>query len=279
MATKYTRQQMIQRFRSQLDQGNALIGAGAGTGISAKFIERGGADFIIIYNSGRFRMAGIASAAGLLAYGNANEIMMDMGEREVLPITKEIPVIAGVNGSDPTREMEPFLRQVGAMNFSGVNNFPTIGAFDGQFRQILEEVGLGYYTEVEMVKIAHELDLFTIPYVYDETQARDMTRAGADAVIAHVGTTTGGSIGAQTAFTHDEAADLTRRILEAARAERESVFVLTHGGRTESPEDVQYVLDKSGADGFVGASTIERLATEPAIQAKTSALKKVTVNR
>ncbi len=278
MAQKYTRQQMLDRLHAQLKEGKALIGAGAGTGISAKFIERGGADFIIIYNSGRFRMAGVASPAGLLAYGNANDIMMEMGEREVLPIAREIPVIAGVNGSDPTREMEPFLRKVNALNFTGVNNFPTVGAFDGEFRITLEEVGLGYYTEVEMIRLAHEQDMFTIPYVYDEQQARDMTNAGADALIAHVGTTTGGSIGARTAVTHDEAADITRRILEAAREIREEVLILTHGGPTETPGDVQYIIEKSGADGFVGASTIERLATEPAIKARTEELKQVRVS-
>ena len=279
MATKYTRQQMIDRFRKRLADGHALIGAGAGTGISAKFIERGGADFIIIYNSGRYRMAGIASAAGLLAYGNANDVMMDMGEHEILPIAKHIPVIAGVNGSDPTREMEPFLRTVNALNFSGVNNFPTIGAFDGEFRLLLEEVGLGYYTEVEMIRLARELDIFTIPYVYNENEAKSMVAAGADAVITHVGTTTGGSTGARTALTRDQAADLTKRVLNAAREVNEDVFVFTHGGPTEGPDAVQEILDKSGAHGFVGASTIERLATEPAIQGATKALCDVRLNR
>jgi predicted TIM-barrel enzyme len=279
VAKKYTREDMIKRLQSQVQQGKAIIGAGAGTGISAKFIERGGADFIVIYNSGRFRMAGIASSAGLLAYGDANAIMMEMGEREVLPIVREIPIIAGVNGTDPTREMDYFLKKVDEMNFSGVNNFPTVGAFDGRFRQNLEEVGLGYYKEVEMVRIAHDMNIFTIPYVYDEKQAKEMVNAGADAVIAHVGTTTGGSVGAKTAISHNDAALVTRKILDAAREERESVFVLTHGGNTETFEDVQYILDKSGADGFVGASTIERLATEKAIQGATESLKRVCLRR
>ena len=279
MATKHTRQQMIQRFRARIEQGKALIGAGAGIGISAKFIERGGADFIIIYNSGRYRMAGIASTAGLLAYGNANDVMMEMGEREILPITKTIPVIAGVCGSDPTREIEPFLRKVNALNFSGVNNFPTVGAFDGRYRRNLEDVGLGYYTEVEMVRLAHEQDIFAIPYVYDEEQAEAMVGVGADAVITHVGTTTGGSTGAQVAVTPDQAAETTKRVLDAARGVNKDVFVLTHGGPTEGREVVQYILDRSGADGFVGASTIERLATEPAILKATQDLCEVTLNR
>lgn len=279
MARKYAREGMLKRLQDQVRQGKAIIGAGAGTGISAKFIERGGADFIVIYNSGRFRMAGIASVAGLLAYGDANAIMMEMGEREVLPIVREIPVIAGVNGTDPTREMDYFLKKVDAMSFSGINNFPTVGAFDGRFRQSLEEVGLGYYKEVEMVRIAHDMDIFTIPYVYDEKQAKEMVRAGADAVIAHVGTTTGGSVGVKTAISKDDAAIVTRKILDAAREERGSVFVLTHGGNTENFEDVQYILDRSGADGFVGASTIERLATEKAIQEATESLKRVCIRR
>lgn len=273
----HTRQEVLAKLRATLAAGKAIIAAGAGTGISAKFIEEGGADLIIIYNSGRFRMAGRGSCAGLLAYGDANQIVMEMGEREVLPVVRHTPVIAGVNGTDPTRRMWHFLRQVRDMGFSGVNNFPTVGIIDGNFRQTLEETGMSYRLEVEMIRIAREMDLFTIVYAFNEEEAHQMAEAGADVLIAHVGTTVGGSIGARTVMTLEQAAERVQAILRAARKARPEILVLSHGGPISSPQDAAYINQLTDAVGFVGASSLERLATEQAIRSVTREFKNIPV--
>jgi predicted TIM-barrel enzyme len=254
-------------------RGELLVGAGAGTGLSAKCAEAGGADLIIIYNSGRFRMAGRGSLAGLMPYGDANAIVLDMA-REVLPIVRRTPVLAGVCGTDPFRLMDPFLRQLRDMGFAGVQNFPTVGLIDGMFRMNLEETGMGFGLEIEMIARAHELGLLTCPYVFDEQQAREMTRAGADLLVAHAGLTTKGSIGARSAMTLEEAAAFVRRIIDAGKNERGDVLVLCHGGPIAEPADVAFIVEHtSGLDGFFGASSIERLATEMAITDQTRGFK------
>ncbi|NHN31678.1 phosphoenolpyruvate hydrolase family protein [Paenibacillus agricola] len=259
------RQDILNRLRSQVEQGHFLVGAGAGTGLSAKCAEEGGVDMIIIYNSGRYRMAGRGSLAGLMPYGDANQIVVDMGS-EVLPIVKDTPVLAGVCGTDPFRVMDVYLKQLKAMGFSGVQNFPTVGLIDGTFRQNLEETGMGYQLEVEMIRQAHELDLLTTPYVFNEEDAIAMTKAGADVLVAHVGLTTKGSIGAKTALSLDESADLVQRIYDAGKSINPDILVICHGGPISEPEDVEYVLGKTkGIAGFFGASSIERLPTERAI--------------
>lgn len=246
--------------------GEPILGAGAGTGISAKFAERGGVDLLIIYNSGRFRMAGRGSLSGLLPYGDANAIVVEMA-REVLPIVRDVPVLAGVCGTDPFRLMPVFLDQLKAMGFDGVQNFPTVGLIDGVFRQNLEETGMGYDLEVDMVRAARERELLTCPYVFDAASARKMAAAGADVLVAHVGLTTKGSIGASTALTLREATQRVQEMHDAAKEVREDVLVLCHGGPIAEPEDAQQVLeDTTGIVGFFGASSVERLPTEVAIQ-------------
>ncbi len=262
----YTRAEVLDRLHATLREGKPIIAAGAGTGISAKFLERGGVDLIIIYNSGRFRMAGHGSTAGLMAYGDANAVAMEIGEFEVLPVVEEVPVICGVHGSDPRRRMWHWLGQVKAMGFSGVNNFPTHCIVDGSFRQILEETGMSFRKEVEMIGLARRMDLFTIVYVATPDEARAMAAAGADVVIAHVGTTVGGSIGVtQAACTLDEAADRVRAIADAARAERADVICLSHGGPICTPADAAFINEHAGVVGFVGASSLERLAFEQSL--------------
>ncbi len=262
------REVALERLGARVRARQPIIGAGAGTGISAKFSERGGVDLIIIYNSGRFRMAGRGSLAGLLPYGDANAVVVEMA-REVLPIVKDTPVLAGVCGTDPFRLMPVFLRELKAMGFDGVQNFPTVGLIDGVFRQNLEETGMSYALEVEMIREAHRIGLLTCPYVFDPESARQMARAGADVLVAHLGLTTSGSIGATTALTLEEAAVRTRAMQEAAHAERRDVFVLCHGGPIAEPADAQHVMDTvPGIAGFYGASSIERLATEGAIEAQ-----------
>jgi predicted TIM-barrel enzyme len=261
------------RLLAAVARGDLLVGAGAGTGLSAKCAEAGGADLIIIYNSGRFRMVGRGSLAGLMPYGDANAIVVDMA-REVLPIVRHTPVLAGVCGTDPFRLMDPFLRELRGMGFAGVQNFPTVGLIDGMFRRNLEETGMGFSGEIEMIGRAHELGLLTCPYVFDEEQARQMARAGADLLVAHAGLTTKGSIGAHTAMTLEQAADFVRRIIEAGKGERADVLVLCHGGPIAEPEDVAWLLERTaGVDGFFGASSIERLATEVAITGQTRTFK------
>jgi len=264
----YSRDAVLKRLRETLAEGRPIIGAGAGTGISAKFAERGGADLILIYNSGRYRMNGYGSNAGLLPIGDANAIVMEMGERDVLPVVGETPVIAGVNGTDPTRLMPRFLDGVVQAGFSGVINFPSHGFIDGQYRQSLEETGFGYDKEVDMIRLANGKNIFTLSYCYDIDAVGEMTRAGADVVVAHMGLTTGGSIGATGSYTKslDRCIELTGRMKELARSIREDVIVLTHGGPLETPKEVEIVMHATGTQGFIGASTMERLPTEVAIE-------------
>jgi predicted TIM-barrel enzyme len=245
--------------------GRPIIGTGAGTGISAKCAEAGGADLIVIYNSGRFRMAGRGSLAGLMPYGDANQIVMEMA-REVLPVVKDTPVLAGVCGTDPFRLMDVFLREVKQAGFSGVQNFPTVGLCDGVFRANLEETGMSYDLEVDMIGRALRQDLFTTPYVFNEEDAYKMAHVGADVLVAHVGLTTKGSIGAQTALTLDGAAELVQRIADAGKSVDPNILVICHGGPISEPDDAAYVLSRTrGVGGFFGASSIERLPTEIAI--------------
>lgn len=270
------RSESLRRLRDQVAAGRPLLGAGAGTGISAKFAERGGVDLIIIYNSGRYRMAGRGSMAGVLAYGDANAIVVDMA-REVLPVVQNTPVLAGVNGTDPFRLMPVFLRQLKEMGFDGVQNFPTIGLFDGRIRTYCEETGFGYGLEIDMIREAHALDMLTCPYVFDEDEARAMTEAGADVLVPHMGTTVKGTIGAQTAMSLDEAARRVQSIRDAAIRIRSDILVLCHGGPIAEPEDAQYIFDHTeGIAGFFGASSIERLSVEPAIEAQTRAFKQLS---
>jgi predicted TIM-barrel enzyme len=263
------REKILKRFRKKIREGKPIVGGGAGTGISAKFEEAGGIDLIIIYNSGRFRMAGHGSMAGLLPFGDANQIVMEMAD-EVLPVVKRTPVLAGVCGTDPMRIMEKFLVQVKDKGFAGIQNFPTVGLFDGRWRENLEETGFGYYKEVEMVAIARGLDLLTTPYVFNPEQSVQMTKAGADIIVAHMGTTTSGSVGAQTVPAMDECVKLIDEIVKAAKGVRKDVIALCHGGPIAEPGDAAYVLKHCKAvDGFYGASSMERLPTERAIREQT----------
>ena len=271
-----SRQEILDRFRTQVAQGQPIIGGGAGTGITAKSAEAGGIDLLVIYNSGRFRMAGRGSLSGLLAYGDANAIVMEMAN-EVLPVVKRTPVLAGVNGTDPFRVMGHFLRQVKEIGFAGVQNFPTVGLIDGVFRANLEETGMGYGHEIDMIRLAHELDLLTSPYVFDEDQAKDMARAGADILVPHMGLTTSGTIGAKTALTLEEAAVKVQQLADAARSVNPDILCLCHGGPIANPADAQYILDHTdGIVGFYGASSIERFPTEVGIRAQTEEFKAVT---
>ncbi len=274
----YTRKEVVERLRATLKRGEPIIAAGAGTGISAKFIEKGGADLIIIYNSGRFRMAGRGSIAGLMSYGDANAIAMEIGEHEVLPVVEEIPVICGVHATDPRRRMWHWLLQIKEMGFSGVNNFPTHCIIDGLFRQMLEETGMSFRMEVEMVALARKMDLFSIVYVAEPSEAKAMAEAGADAIIAHVGTTVGGSIGVTGATcTMEEAAKRTQAIIEAARQVRKDIFFLSHGGPISAPDDAAYINMHTDAVGFVGASSLERLAVEESLVPLTRKFKSIPV--
>ena len=271
------RKEAVRRFRDSIARGNPLLGCGAGTGISAKFAEKGGTDIIIIYNSGRFRMAGRGSMAGLLPYGDANAIVVEMA-REVLPVVKDTPVLAGVCGTDPFRIMKVFLKQLKEMGFDGVQNFPTVGLMDGMFRQNLEETGFGFDLEVDMIRTAHELDMLTCPYVFNEDEAAKMAQAGADIVVAHVGTTNKGSIGAKTTLSLDDAARKVQAIHDAAKEIDPSIMVICHGGPIAEPADAQYILKHTkGIVGFFGASSIERLATEPAIETRARKFKELTL--
>jgi predicted TIM-barrel enzyme len=264
MAT-FTREQVLARLRKSIAAGVPIIGAGAGTGISAKFEEAGGVDLIVIYNSGRFRMAGRGSLAGLMPYGDANAIVMEMAG-EVLTVVKETPVLAGVCGTDPFRQMPHFLKQVREIGFAGVQNFPTVGLCDGMFRQNLEETGMGYALEVEMIRTAHEMGMLTTPYAFNAMEATRMAEAGADVVVAHMGLTTKGAIGASSALTLEQSVGLVQEIADAARAVNGEVIVLCHGGPISEPEDAQFVLQRTKhVHGFYGASSMERLPVETAI--------------
>jgi len=271
-----SREEILARFRTQVADGHPIIGGGAGTGITAKFAEVGGIDLLIIYNSGRFRMAGRGSLSGLLPYGDANAIVMDMAN-EVLPVVKRTPVLAGVCGTDPFRVIPHFLKQVKEVGFAGVQNFPTVGLMDGVFRANLEETGMGYGLEVDMVRTAHEMDLLTAPYVFDEEQAADMARAGADILVPHMGLTTAGTIGAHTALTLEQAAERVQLLADAAKRVNPDILCLCHGGPIAEPADAQYVLDHTeGVIGFFGASSIERLPTEVGIRKQTEDFKAIT---
>jgi predicted TIM-barrel enzyme len=276
----YTRKEVVERLRAQLRKGQPIIAAGAGTGISAKFIEKGGADLIIIYNSGRFRMAGRGSTCGLMAYGDANAIAMEIGEHEVLPVVEEIPVICGVHATDPRRRMWHWLLQVKNMGFSGVNNFPTHTIVDGHFRQVLEETGMSVKQEFEMVAIARKMDLFSIVYVATPDEAKAMAQSGADAIIAHVGTTIGGSIGVKgAACTMDDAVKRTQAIIDGARQVRKDIIFLSHGGPIATPEDAAYINAHTDCVGFVGASSLERLAVEDSLTQLTKRFKTIPVQK
>ncbi len=271
------RQECLRRLREVIAAGRPIIGAGAGTGISAKCAEAGGADLIIIYNSGRYRMAGRGSLAGLLPYGDANAIVVEMA-REVLPIVRRTPVLAGVCGTDPFRVMDVFLGELKGLGFSGVQNFPTVGLFDGVFRANLEETGMGYGLEVDMIGRAAGLGLLTCPYVFNESEARSMAGAGADIIVAHMGLTTKGAIGAKTAVTLEEAVRRTQAMRDAAVAVRREVIVLCHGGPIAEPEDAAFVLSRTqGVAGFFGASSMERLPTERAITEQVKQFKSISM--
>src|SRR5438876_1850808 len=276
----YTRKEVVERLRATLKDGKAIIAAGAGTGISAKFMERGGSGLIIIYNSGRFRMSGHGSTCGLMAYGDANAIAMEIGEYEVLPVVEAVPVICGVHATDPRRRMWHWLLQVKEMGFSGVNNFPTHCIVDGQFRQVIEETGMNVKKEFEMVALARKMDLFSIVYVATPDEAKAMAESGADAIIEHVGTTVGGSIGVRGAvMTMKEAVKRTQAIIDGARSIRKDIIFLSHGGPIAKPEDAAYINEHTDCVGFVGASSLERLAVEESLTNLTRTFKKIPLKQ
>ena len=276
----YTRTEVIDRLRDTMSKGKPIIAAGAGTGISAKFIERGGADLVIVYNSGRFRMAGHGSTAGMMAYGDANAVAMEIGEYEVLPVVEEIPVICGVHATDPRRRMWHWLGKVKDMGFSGINNFPTHTIIDGKFRQILEETGMSVKKEFETVALARKMEMFTIVYVGSPEESKAMAEAGADVIIAHVGTTVGGSIGVTNAtMTLPEAAKITQGIIDAAKSVRKDLIFLSHGGPINTPEDAAFINEHTDTDGFVGASSLERMAVEQSLTDLTQRFKQIPVKR
>ena len=271
-----TRIEIIAKFKEEIANGKILVGVGAGTGITAKSSEAGGADMLIIYNSGRYRMAGRGSLAGLLSYGDANQIVVEMGA-EVPPVVKHTPVLAGVCGTDPFRVMDIYLKQLKDQGFNGVQNFPTVGLIDGIFRQNLEETGMGYGLEVEMIRKAHELDMLTCPYVFDPEQAKAMAEAGADILVAHMGLTTKGTIGAKTALTLDDCVEKIKAIIAAGRSVRPDIMVICHGGPIAGPSDAAYIIHQiPEIDGFFGASSIERFAAERGIKAQAAAFKAIT---
>src|SRR5690349_2815944 len=273
---RIARETILQRFRGMIERGEPIVGGGAGTGLSAKCEEAGGIDLIVIYNSGRYRMAGRGSLAGLLAYGNANEIVMEMAH-EVLPVVKKTPVLAGVNGTDPFMITDAFLHKLADVGFSGVQNFPTVGLIDGVFRKNLEETGMGYGVEVEMIRHARALDLLTTPYVFCADDARAMAQAGADIVVCHMGLTTGGAIGAETALTLEACIPLINAWAHVAKSERPDVIVLCHGGPIATPEDATYILKNCrDCHGFYGASSMERLPAEIALTEQTRAFKQIS---
>ena len=276
---RIARQDILKKFRAMIRRGEPIIGGGAGTGLSAKCEEAGGIDLIVIYNSGRYRMAGRGSLAGLMPYGNANDIVLEMA-REVLPVVKATPVLAGVCGTDPFMIREDLLRRIAALGFSGVQNFPTVGLFDGVIRKQLEETGMGYAREVDMIRAAAQMDLLTTPYVFSEASARDMARAGADIVVCHLGLTTGGAIGAETAVTLKACVPLIESWAAAARKANKDVIVLCHGGPIATPRDAQFILKSCpSCHGFYGASSMERLPTEIALTQTTRKFKRIKGRR
>jgi predicted TIM-barrel enzyme len=274
---RIARKDILTRLRGMVGRGEPIIGGGAGTGLSAKCEEAGGIDLIVIYNSGRYRMAGRGSLAGLMAYGNANEIVVEMA-REVLPVVRHTPVLAGVNGTDPFLLVDPFLKTLGELGFSGIQNFPTVGLFDGVIRAQLEETGMGYALEVQLVERARQLELLTTPYVFSEDNARDMARAGADIVVCHLGLTMGGAVGARTGVSLKESVPLIDAWAAAARAVNPEILVLCHGGPIATPEDATFVLEHArGCHGFYGASSMERLPTETALTETTRTFKRIGI--
>jgi predicted TIM-barrel enzyme len=274
-----SRQAILARFRAQIARGEPIIGGGAGTGLSAVSEEAGGIDLLIVYNSGRYRMAGRGSSAGLLAYGNANQIVKEMAY-EILPVVKKTPVLAGVNGTDPFIIPRLFLEELRALGFAGVQNFPTIGLFDGEMRQSFEETGMSYQLEVELIRLAHQLDLLTTPYVFNTSEAERMADAGADLIVAHMGVTTGGTIGAKTAKTLDDCVTRVQHIADAARGVKPDVIVICHGGPISEPPDAAYLIERCrGVDGFYGASSVERLPAERAIAEQIRTFKKIRLIR
>jgi predicted TIM-barrel enzyme len=273
---KFTRAALLEKFRKMIAARQPIVGGGAGTGLSAKCEEAGGIDLIVIYNSGRYRMAGRGSLAGLMAYGNANDIVVEMAS-EVLPVVKHTPVLAGVNGTDPFMLLEPFLRKLSDLGFAGVQNFPTVGLIDGVFRANLEETGMGYGLEVDMIAKAHELDMLTTPYVFDPDQAKAMAKAGADIIVCHLGLTTGGAIGSKTSRKLEDCPKLINEWTEAALKVRKDVIVLCHGGPISEPDDANYILKHCpNVHGFYGASSMERLPTERALTEQTKRFKQIT---
>ena len=275
----FERSQLLEKYRDMIERNDPIVGGGAGTGLSAKCEEEGGIDLIVIYNSGRYRMAGRGSLAGLLAYGNANEIVVDMA-KEVLPVVEKTPVLAGVNGTDPFMIQDVFLRKLKDLGFSGVQNFPTVGLIDGTFRANLEETGMGYGLEVDMIRAAHELDMLTTPYVFSDDDARAMAVAGADIIVPHMGLTTGGSIGADTALKLEDCPALIDAWAAAAKSVRPDIIVLCHGGPISMPEDARYILDNTeNCNGFYGASSMERLPTEVALTEQTKEFKRIGASR
>lgn len=273
------RSKLLEKFRDMIERGKPIIGGGAGTGLSAKCEEEGGIDLIVIYNSGRYRMAGRGSLAGLLAYGNANEIVVDMA-KEVLPVVKKTPVLAGVNGTDPFMIQDKFLRELKDLGFSGVQNFPTVGLIDGTFRANLEETGMGFGLEVDMIRAAHDQDMLTTPYVFSEEDAVAMAMAGADILVPHMGLTTGGSIGADTALKLEDCPALIDGWAAAAKSVRSDIIVLCHGGPIAMPDDARYILDNTEhCNGFYGASSMERLPTEVALTEQTRDFKRIGEGR
>ncbi|KAL2371165.1 TIM-barrel enzyme family protein [Blastomyces gilchristii SLH14081] len=274
-----TRAEVLQRLRDTISRDEIIVGAGAGIGLSAKSVEKGGCDLILVYNSGRFRMAGRGSLAGLMPYGDANQIVVEMAD-EVLPVVEHTPVLAGVCGTDPFRSMPQFLARLKEIGFCGVQNFPTVGLIDGKFRQNLEETGMGYDKEVEMIKLAHELDLVTTPYVFTPEDGEKMARAGADVIVCHVGLTTSGAIGATTALSLDESMNIIQKIRDATIKVNPDIIVLCHGGPIAEPQDAKYVLTRTkGVHGFYGASSMERLPVEIAIRQNAESFKKLKINR
>lgn len=276
---QYKRDEVVKRLRDTLSADEPIIAAGAGTGISAKFTEKGGADLIVIYNSGRYRMSGYTSWAGLLPIGDANEIVLKMGEHEVLPIVKEAPVIAGVFASDPTREMSHFLKKIKELGFSGVINFPTVGVLEGQFRDNLESTGLGFQREVDMIRLARQMDLFTMAYVFDEEQATNMAEVGVNIVVAHMGNSSGGTVGQEKVVTLDHTVQLIQKIADAARKINPDVIVLCHGGPIALPNDASYVFENTNIEGFVGASSLERIPIEKPLEEATHAFKSLRIRK
>jgi predicted TIM-barrel enzyme len=274
--TRFTRDELLARFRAMIRKGEPIIGGGAGTGLSAKSEEAGGIDLIIIYNSGRYRMAGRGSLAGMMAYGNANDIVLDMA-REVLPVVKKTPVLAGVNGTDPFCLFDDFLDRLSALGFAGIQNFPTVGLFDGKMRANLEETGMGYGLEVDLIRRAREKNMLTTPYAFTVDEAIAMTKAGADILVCHMGLTTGGAIGATTAFTLQDSARLINEMIGAARKIRDDIIVLCHGGPIAEPQDAGFILKQCrDCHGFYGASSMERLPVERALIEQTRKFKAIT---